>query len=179
MSDANDTTPVDYRTIERHVGYRFGSDASVWSCWRLIHLGPRKGARSDPSGPWKLMCQRIDRLGYCHVIMKNPVKPGYCCNGVHRLIAEAFHGPCPEGMQCRHLDGNPSNNLPDNLRWGTATENQRDRVTHGTSNRKFTKSDVMAIREFVRSGKSYREVGRIFGVVHNTVSMALRRDLWK
>lgn len=24
---------------------------------------------------------------------------------VHRLVLEAFVGPCPPGMECRHLDG--------------------------------------------------------------------------
>ena len=34
---------------------------------------------------------------------------------LHRLIAEAFHGPCPDGHQCRHLDGDRSNNAPPTL----------------------------------------------------------------
>lgn len=52
---------------------------------------------------------------------------------VHRLVAEAFHGPCPEGMTLvRHLDGSRDNNTPDNLRWGTKSENALDSVAHGT-----------------------------------------------
>lgn len=44
----------------------------------------------------------------------------------HRLVLETFVGPCPEGMQCRHLDGVGTNNDVANLRWGTASENRRD-----------------------------------------------------
>lgn len=51
---------------------------------------------------------------------------------VHRLVLEAFDGPCPEGMECRHLDGDPTNNRLANLRWGTRSENNLDRVAHGT-----------------------------------------------
>lgn len=51
---------------------------------------------------------------------------------VHRLVLAAFVGEVPEGMQCRHLDGNPKNNHFHNLRYGTVSENQLDRVKHGT-----------------------------------------------
>jgi hypothetical protein len=60
-----------------------------------------------------------------------------CKNGqggnrrVHRLVLEAFVGPCPEGMQCRHLDGDPTNNRPANLCWGTPAENGADAVRLG------------------------------------------------
>ena len=42
---------------------------------------------------------------------------------VHRLVCEAFHGPCPPGMEVLHLDENGLNNRPENLRWGTRKEN--------------------------------------------------------
>jgi HNH endonuclease/NUMOD4 motif-containing protein len=51
---------------------------------------------------------------------------------VHVLVATAFHGPCPPDMECRHLDGNRSNNVASNLKWGTSSENNRDLVRHGT-----------------------------------------------
>src|SRR5512139_228904 len=52
--------------------------------------------------------------------------------GVHVLVATAFHGPCPDGLECRHLNGDPADNRPDNLLWGTPSENTLDRVRHGT-----------------------------------------------
>ena len=40
------------------------------------------------------------------------------------MVCEAFHGPRPfEEAVCMHLDENPRNNRPDNLRWGTMKEN--------------------------------------------------------
>lgn len=51
---------------------------------------------------------------------------------VHRMVLEAFVGPCPEGMECLHIDGNPANNCVDNLSWGTRGENMLDRVRHGS-----------------------------------------------
>lgn len=54
---------------------------------------------------------------------------------IHQLVLEAFVGPCPPGMECRHLDGDPSNNKLSNLAWGTPQENANDRISHGTTNK--------------------------------------------
>lgn len=50
---------------------------------------------------------------------------------VHTLVLEAFSGPCPHELECRHLDGNPMNNWHQNLKWGTTQENADDRIGHG------------------------------------------------
>src|SRR5690606_38480338 len=50
----------------------------------------------------------------------------------HVLVAEAFIGPRPEGAECLHGDGDHTNNMVSNLRWGTKSENQLDSVRHGT-----------------------------------------------
>jgi len=43
---------------------------------------------------------------------------------VHRLIAEAFHGPPPvDDAVAMHIDENSANNRADNIRWGTQKEN--------------------------------------------------------
>jgi len=72
-------------------------------------------------------------------LVQTPTKTGYHTvklNGktylVHRLVAAAFIGPCPDGLQVRHLDGNPSNNNVINLAYSTAKENNADMDLHGT-----------------------------------------------
>lgn len=52
---------------------------------------------------------------------------------VHRLVAEAFHGPRPHGQVARHVDGDSLNNLASNLRWGSPSENVQDSLRHGTN----------------------------------------------
>lgn len=44
----------------------------------------------------------------------------------------AFVGPCPDGMEGCHNDGDPHNNRLDNLRWDTRANNARDAIRHGT-----------------------------------------------
>ncbi len=52
---------------------------------------------------------------------------------VHRLVLEAFVGPCPERMEACHFpDRNPANNRLGNLRWDTHEGNEQDKKTHGT-----------------------------------------------
>jgi hypothetical protein len=51
---------------------------------------------------------------------------------VHTLVAEAFHGPRPEGLEVRHLDGTRTNNQASNLTYATRLVNMRDQLIHGT-----------------------------------------------
>lgn len=51
---------------------------------------------------------------------------------VHHLVAEAFHGPRPQGMRVLHSNGNLLDNRPGNLRYGTESDNRFDSVRHGT-----------------------------------------------
>lgn len=53
---------------------------------------------------------------------------------VHLLVAYHFLGPRPEGMECRHVDGDKTHNSVDNLDWGTQSQNTLDQVAHGVHN---------------------------------------------
>lgn len=53
---------------------------------------------------------------------------------VAALVMLAFVGPLPPGLETRHLDGDHhNNNRLTNLAYGTRSENQLDRVRHGTN----------------------------------------------
>lgn len=56
---------------------------------------------------------------------------------IHTLVATVFHGPRPEGLECRHLDGDYWNPHESNLCWGTRSENVRDAFRHGTKRGKL------------------------------------------
>lgn len=51
---------------------------------------------------------------------------------VHALVLAAFVGPRPEGADIRHRDGDGHHNALSNLTYGTRSENELDKVAHGT-----------------------------------------------
>lgn len=53
---------------------------------------------------------------------------------IHVLVAAAFIGPCPEGKEVDHDDGNPENNAVTNLKYKTKSDNALDMIRHGTHN---------------------------------------------
>lgn len=50
---------------------------------------------------------------------------------IHRAVAAAFIGPCPEGQQVRHKDGERTHCEVSNLEYGTPSENMYDTVRYG------------------------------------------------
>jgi hypothetical protein len=114
--------------------------------------------------------------------------------GLHRLVALAFLGPAPEGMEVRHLDGNKRNARLENLTYGTQAENYADRRIHGTDssgdrhgNRKLaqrgepvsyrlTAADVARIRTTSISGPI---LAKEMGVSAHTIYAARHRRTWK
>lgn len=109
-----------------------------------------------------------------------------CTLSIHRLVLEAFVGPCPEGMQTCHYDDNPLNNHLDNLRWDTHAANVQDSIRNDTVQRgessggaKLTREQVLMIRErYARSEKS-GPLSREFGVTPTTIRSVTSGKTWK
>jgi hypothetical protein len=83
-----------------------------------------------------------------------------------KLLLTCFKGPpVPPRIWACHNDGNPDNNNINNLRWGTNSENQMDRVRHGTSNRgsangqsKLSEEDVISIKTRIKAGEPNKSI---------------------
>jgi len=78
----------------------------------------------------KRMTQQITKKGYCRVHLQ--ISGETKSKSIHSIVAEVFIGERPFGMQIRHLDGNKLNNNSGNLLYGTASENEADKLFHGT-----------------------------------------------
>jgi plasmid maintenance system antidote protein VapI len=159
---------VRVKSLERRIWVT--GKGGTWH-WRII--------------PEKILKPSADNDGYLLVVLcKNGV--GKTCK-VHRLVLEAFVGPCPDGMECRHLNGNPSDSRLENLRWGTPGENQADKVLHGTDNKgsknsqaKLTKEQVLEIREkYVTSGATHRKLAEKYGVAVSVIGNIVCGKTWK
>lgn len=178
MSDVNLTTPVEYREIDWIPGYRFGSDGSVWSRWVRGHSKLRDA--------WKLKATHRGKSGYLQVGIKRPDRPKGGSSAVHLLIAMAFHGPCPEGMECRHKDGNSQNNQSSNLAWATHIENENDKLLHGTrvigsrhGRSRLMEDQVREIRSLLLEGKTIVSLAARYDVCYGTIYGIATRRFWK
>lgn len=102
----------------------------------LYEVSDAGSVRSIPR-PWQHRRQDVPRIlrfgsargGYLTVTLSRPgERHAYT---VHRLVAEAFIGPKPEGWHTCHRDGDKTNNAVANLSYGTPSENEHDKVRHG------------------------------------------------
>jgi hypothetical protein len=103
----------------------------------------------------------------------------------HTLVAETFRGIKPKNKGVRHMDGNPENDHPSNLRWGTQKQNMDDAIRHGTTtagekNRhaKLTAIDVIEIRKRRRSGETGKGLAAEFGVSQATICDIVKHRTW-
>jgi DNA invertase Pin-like site-specific DNA recombinase len=97
-------------------------------------------------------------------------------------VLEAFVGECPPGHECRHLNGNKTDNRVENLAWGTSAENARDRVRHGTTTKagaKLKPDDVSKIRAMLSDGIPQARIAKLFCIGQMTVSDINRNKTWR
>lgn len=109
-----------WRPIPGYLGYEASSEGRV----RSVRIPGRKFRG-------RVLSQYVDHRGYLRTTVHQGVN-SYASLDVHTLVTLAFLGPRPNGMQVRHLDGDPLNNWATNLSYGTQAENNLDQVRHGT-----------------------------------------------
>lgn len=116
---------------------------------------------------------------------------------VHRLVLEAFSGPCPNGLECNHKDGIKTHNNIGNLEWVTRSENIRHavklnpekwrkygfqpndpRIPYGDRhyNAKLTANDVRAIRQ---SADTNTMIAAKYGVSRRSIGFIKAHQNWK
>ncbi len=103
---------------------------------------------------------------------------------IHRLVMEAFVGPKPAGFQVLHGTGGPKNNQLSNLRYGTPSENETDKLRDGTSLRgrswkqQLTAETVVWARSEHAKGRRIKELAKELGIHYQTVRKAIRGSTW-
>jgi len=104
---------------------------------------------------------------------------------IHHLVLEAFVSPRPPDLECRHLNGVEADCRLGNLKWGTRSSNQRDRVPHGTSNRgkrngsaRLTPVAVREIRRLKASGTTVTDICSRYKMARRTIYDLLEGRTW-
>lgn len=177
---ATDHSTVTYKPIQDFPGYRVGDDGSVWYAWVTCRSGRKLTDR------WRRMKASPGSRGYLRVNLTPPEGGRYRTFRVHILVLTAFVGPCPDGMEGRHLNGIKADCRLDNLAWGTPEQNRQDNHDLGAyqkgeahSQAKLTDEQVREIRRRRAAGASLRELADEHGVSFPCLSAIVNRKTWK
>jgi hypothetical protein len=139
-----------------------------------IRSVPRLHLGRWPSGCWnkgKILRLQLSENGYLRIELNKD--KSHRTFPVHRLVSEAFIGPCPLGKQMDHIDGNKLNNMVGNLEYVTPKENIRRATILGNRRpskgeqhyaAKLTDSQISEIRRLKIEGVSDQKLGQTFGV---------------
>ena len=127
------------------------------------------------------------RNEYHFVHLRTPNCPtGESCR-VHRLVAEAFLGPCPHDLQVNHKNGIKHDNRADNLEYVTASENCKHafrvglRIMRGVANSRarLSEDDVRHIRLKRSRGVTLQSLAHEYGLSISAIHLAARGTNWK
>lgn len=163
--------------------------------WRAVPGWPYEASnlgrirRIPRTGPPQLTAQWTRGQKYPMTCLFRPV-PGTRTTqrwqvAAHRVIAEAWLGPKPGvGYEVDHIDGNRHNNLLDNLRWVTPSENIRGAVERGHRgenrwNAKLTEADVREILQMKDNGLRPAKIAFLLGIDLTLVSHVYAGRNWK
>lgn len=95
---------------------------------------------------------------------------------VHHLVAEAFIGFRPDGDDIDHIDGVRTNNRPENLRYCTRGENQRNSANRGKVSWQLNAArKVCAMKDgerklFENASTAAKELGLCLSGISNVLS---------
>lgn len=129
----------------------------------------------------------LNRHGYRTVRLYKGTRASGAVKYVHRLVAEAFIGPCPAGYQVNHVDGDKGNNHAKNLEYVTPAENIAHAEHAGLRpkkrgadhpNARLTENEVLAIRRRAAEGEQQRVLANEYGVSESHLHRILKRAVW-
>lgn len=190
MADSQPTSVVEtWKPVVGYEGaYEVSSAGRVRSLARTVVCKRRPRDHSVREQPVAgcIRRQHIGRYGYPLVALG--VHGKRTVHAVHRLVLAAFIGPCPEGMEACHNNGNRADNRVENLRWDTRSANFIDKRAHGTASfgernkwAKLTWEQVRAIRREYRPNHptcSRPALAKKYGVGVTAIDKILSGKTW-
>lgn len=144
----------------------------------------RRAAPGRKTHAGRLLKPVLMKIGYLKV---SPVVGGKNRQKLlHALVAEAFLGPCPEGCEVNHIDGDKANPAASNLEYvshqgnmGHAARSGLLRVGADHHAAKLTEQDVRAIRAERAAGLSYGQLKGKWKLSTCTLFNIVNRKSWR
>ena len=157
--------PEEWREIVLNPDYAVSNLGRI----KRLTTGTKPMSRAKPN---RVIKTHTSRYGYACVSLR--IKSKHVCYRVHRLVAEAFIGPCPPGYQVNHKDGNKLHNADTNLEYVTGIQNMHHAYALGLVPVKLTREDILQIQELGKARKSYASIGKQFHVTAATIGRTVR-----
>ena len=165
-----------FKAIPDFPKYEINEDGEIYS----LYFNKRREVKQRPP-KWNPISRS---WGYVTVTINTNKKVYY--RYVHRLVFQSFIGPCPAGMEARHLDGNRLNNKLSNLAWGSPKQNSGiDKVVTGTSNRgiknggnRLRMEEIDLIIKLINNNVELSKIATIFKVSYQHIYNIKRGQKW-
>lgn len=165
----------------KYVGEQWRPVVGCEEHYLVSSLGRVWSHRSD-----KLMKLRLSDRGYMSVPLT--VSRGqYKHARVHRLVAEAFIGPRPDGAEVNHIDFDRANNKAANLEYVTRLQNVRYSDSNGRRTSigerhfraKLSVGKVQELWRLKREGVAMQAIAKRLGVHPTTVQQVVYGVTWR
>lgn len=142
------------KDIPGYPGYLAGDDGTIYT-------KKRRGfaAKNGPVYPPKVLIASSRSVASPYLSVSLHHEGAQVTEDVHVLVCRAFHGEPLDGQEVRHLNGDPHDNRAANLAWGTRSENQRDKLAHGTDMRGVKHTRAKLTEDLVREIRTSQEPG--------------------
>lgn len=161
--------------------------------YKISNYGEIKSLNYGRTKREKIMSPNKDTDGYLLISLskEGSVKK----HKIHQLVLIHFVGrkPFSEAV-CRHLNGEPGDNAYFNLQWSTKSDNQKDRVRHGTISTNLQTrdqrgsknnmvrlicADIPEIRKLSLEGMSDLDISKIYNVSKGCIYGITHNINWK
>jgi len=151
-------------------------EVSTWGKVRII--ANERNVHTTYAG--RQLTPLITEKGYLRVAIYDSKYQRSKFKRISRLVAETFLGPCPEGLEVNHKDGDKKNNRIDNLEYVSHMTNMQHceakglrKPFHGIrwKTNKVSMQTAQVFSMLSEQGMSQRAIAKRFGLSQHTVNV--------
>ena len=176
---------AEWRDVPSSPMYQVSSTGDVRSKDRIIQVHTNGRGTYDRQRAGQPIRFTTLPAGYLVVVLGRGNK-----RTVHSLVAEAFIGPRPQGMDINHKDGNKKNNNVGNLEYCSRSANMKHAydtglcpkppLKRGTDQHlcRLDEDKVRAIRKWYEDGAGIAQMARFYEVGESTIRHIVRGNTW-